>query len=135
MERGKADFRALREELGLTQKDVAEQLGVQAQTVKKWEALNHPYDPPESAWMWLEDMDTQRILLAERAVDAVKGLEMREGAEPQEVTLKYFRDQDDYNRHGRDDGPFGLVNARSRSIAKELRRQGFRVRFVYPDEG
>ena len=37
MARGKADFRAQREQLGLTQQDVADALEINIKTVKSWE--------------------------------------------------------------------------------------------------
>ena len=51
------------------------------------------------------------------------------------VTLTYYRDQEQYDACGRDDGPVGYVNAMSRDVAAELERCGITVSFRYPDDG
>lgn len=132
--RSKADFRALRESLGLTQTDLAIELGVQPQTVKKWEAMNHPYSPPESAWIRLDEMEAEQILATEDIVNRIIELVNRFNGDPGLIPIKYYRDQDDYNVHGRDVAPYGLINARIRAAAKELRRRKLNVQLLYPEE-
>lgn len=54
MERTKAGFRALREQTGLTQEAVAEQAGVTALTVKRWESPDNGWAPSDAAWRALD---------------------------------------------------------------------------------
>ena len=49
------------------------------------------------------------------------------------VTLPWWRSQAQYEALGRDEGFFGVVNARSRDVARELRRLGFVVDFIAPE--
>lgn len=128
--RSKADFKARRETLGLSQQDVADELGVAVRTVKRWEAPGWP-EPPADAWSLIEECEERRrwsIDVAERAVldshAAVSG----------EVMITYYRTQKEYDELGRDERPFGMANANARAVAESLQRMGYRVRFVYPEE-
>ena len=132
MAEGKADFRALRERLGLTQQDVAKACGVVDRTVKRWEKPGWP-EPPEDAWGYLYDMHER--LLEMTAFSVGKARELREGAGAGAVRLTYFRDQSQHDAHGRGEGPVGFANAVSRSTAKALLDEGFDVEFAYPDDG
>lgn len=127
----KADFKAARETCGLSQQDVADALGVRATTVKRWERPGFP-EPPEDAREWLRGM----LDAHERAVLAMLVLAERRLEEDgvREVSVTYLRDQAEYDALGRDPGPFGVVNARSRDAAAILRDEGFDVSFAYPGE-
>ena len=48
--RGKADFRLMRELLGLPQEWVAKRVGVDARTVRNWESPRYFYPPKREAW-------------------------------------------------------------------------------------
>lgn len=124
----KADFRAMREALGLTQLDVADACGVRALTVKRWERPGFP-EPPEDAVEWLEGMAD----LHDEMVGQMVGLALASPAD--EIRITYFRDQAQYDASGRDDGPFGFANAVARDVAAELAREGVDVAFAYPDDG
>ncbi len=130
MERTSANFRAARETIGMSQLDVANALGVNLKTVKRWEQ-GRGWEPPEDAWRLVE----RQLGIREQVVDYAvgKALEQREAhGEPDVVTLSYFRDQRMYDEHGRDGGPFGVANANARAVAEELAIEGFEVEFVYP---
>lgn len=128
----KADFRALRERLGLTQKNLADAVGVELRTVKRWE---HPGwgDIPEDVWAYIERMEDSYYQSVEIAIEKAVSLSDSTGVDS--VTLTYYRDQEQYDACGRDDGPVGYVNAMSRDVAAELERCGITVSFRYPDDG
>ena len=134
LNRTKADFRALRERVGLSQLALADELGVAGRTVRRWESPDWP-DPPADAWELLDEALARQDAVVEAAVDAAVDAASRTGAgSGMGVELSYFRDQAHMIEAGRDDGYFGMANATARRVAEELRRLGFEPRFSYPEE-
>ena len=129
----KADFRAIRETIGLTQGDVAKACGVSLRTVKRWE---HPdwQEPPDDAWEWLLDMHDRHDALVDEAVNRALAI-VGERGEPAAVVITYYRDQPQYDAHGRDPGPYGFANSVAREVALDLNGEGIETEFRYPDEG
>lgn len=127
MSRTKADFRALRELLGLTQQDVADAAGVNVSTAKRWEKPGY-FTPPDDVWAWLEDCER----LHGEVVDAAVSAAVARGRGPVQIT--YYRSQEQYDAAGSDDGPYGVANANARMVASRLRALGYEVDFAYPDD-
>ena len=136
MERTKAALKALRETVGMTQRDLADALGVEARSVKRWEsAAAEGYRAPAEAWAVLEGArETQRQQVA-YALEVVRGQAEKLGHAPDAVALTYYRDQAQYDACGRDEGPYGVANANARAVAGALEREGVAVEWRYPDEG
>ena len=130
--RTKADFRATRETIGLTQGDVAKALGVALRTVKRWE---HPdwQEPPEDAWAWLMDMHDRHDALVDAMVDRALAAAVRGGLDV--VAITYYRDQSQHDVHGREPGPYGFANSVAREVALDLNGEGIETEFRYPDDG
>ena len=128
----KATFRAMRERLGLTQQDVADAVGVRVLAVKRWERPGFS-EPPEDAWEHLEVMVSLMEDMVEFSVG--KARELTESTGAVSVVLTYFRDQEQYDASGRDDGPYGFANAISREVGAVLTDEGIEVEFAYPDDG
>lgn len=127
MSRSKADFKARRETLGLTQQDVADAADVNISTVKRWEKPGY-FDPPDDVWEWLDDCDA----LQREVVDAAVSAAVARGRGPVQIT--YYRSQEQYDATGCDDGPYGAANANARMVASRLRALGYEVDFSYPDD-
>jgi DNA-binding XRE family transcriptional regulator len=131
MERTKANFRAAREIVGLSQSDLAGLVGVSTQAVKRWEHPDGP-QPPTDAWELLEAW----LRLHREAIDAMA--DVVDGARMDghgRVALPYYRSQAEYDAFGRDPGPFGVVNARARALWAILDEPGvLDVEFIAPDE-
>lgn len=132
MERTKAGFRALREQTGLTQEAVAEQAGVTALTVKRWESPDNGWAPSEAAWRALDRAAAAQAAAVDAALGAVYDAVAATGDLPRMVELPYWRDQAHYDERGRDRGDYGVANADSRAVVEALRRAGVDVRLVYP---
>lgn len=134
--RTKADFKALRERVGLSQQDVATALGVNIKTAKNWENPKQDrYRIPDDAWAYLDRaLDLQRQQVSYACAVVAKQVEAL-GAEPVTVPITYYRDQAMYDEFGRDSGPFGQANANARAMAYELERRGIKVEFRYPCDG
>lgn len=123
-----AEFRAMRETLGLTRQDVADYAGVSLRSVKRWEDPAEENPPSEDAWELLYDTDDKRFEAVRQALYAVR----QSGAKA--VQLTYYRTQEQYDALGRDEGPYGVANANARAIAERLRDEGVEVEWTYPDE-
>ena len=127
----KADFRATRETIGLTQGDVAKALGVALRTVKRWE---HPdwQEPPEDAWAWLLGMLERHDAAVDAMVDEAMALVREHG--PEVVSITYYREQSQYDACGREPAPYGFVNSIAREVALDLVGEGIEIEFRYPDD-
>lgn len=124
MSRTKADFKAEREALGLSQQDMADALDVRCMTVKRWERPGFP-EPPEDAWERLAEFRE----LHNQMVDYT--ISIFEHSAADELVLTYYRDQSMYNVAHDDGGSFAFANAASREAAAILRDGGRNVRFEY----
>lgn len=93
--RGKADFRLMRELLGLPQEWVAKRVGVDARTVRNWESPRYFYPPKREAWDLVEGLwrraDGKAAGLVEIASSAARVARER-GVEPAPLMLAYWRD-------------------------------------------
>lgn len=135
-ERTKADFAALRETVGLTQANLADDLGVQARSVRRWEQPDQEgYEPPADAWDMLDSYADLQRQMVDHARETVMRTGEGAGHQPDEVVLTYYRSQEQYDELGRDEGWYGVANANARAVAAELARYGLSVRFAYPGEG
>ena len=123
-----AEFRARRERCGMTQQDMADAVGVRVLAVKKWERPDGPTAPAD-AWAFLEAVEAARKGVVGQAEEAVL---RHGGAGP--VQLTYYRTQEQFDEHGRDDGPVGVANANARAVADRLEAMGFEVAWAYPDD-
>lgn len=123
----KARFRAIRESIGLSLRDVAQLCGVQERTARRWEAPGYN-DPPEDAWDALAMMERRYQDGVSGAIDAVK----QSGAKI--VSISYYRSQEEYDAFGRDEGPVGFANAISREVMLWLEGRGYDVRMCFPED-
>ena len=128
-----AEFRAMREQVGLSQADVADALGVNVRSVKRWEDPGYPFEIPEDAWAVLHDAYVLQRRQVEYAVE--KAIQMGETTGKHsslEVRLAYWRTQSDYDAaHPHDPGSHGQANAVSRAVAEKLQDLGFDISFHY----
>lgn len=109
-ERKKKSFRAMREAVGASQADVAEELGVNVRSVKRWESWNWDHVAPDNACAVLDAWKKDQAAVASEYIDvdnyySIMGMGYPE--KPQTlneylreyvgVTLSYYRDQDEYD--------------------------------------
>lgn len=131
----KAGLKALRERVGLSQRDLAAELGVAVQSVKRWEREDMPYLAPQVAWDVLEHaLDVQREMV-DFMVEKVHEIEQSIGRPPDLIPITYYRDQKMYDLYGRDAGTYGRAKATARAVATLLEKEGYKVEFRYPQEG
>lgn len=125
----KAEMRAIREMVGLSQADLAAAVGVSTRSVKRWE---HPEwsDPPEDVIDLLHEARARQLRTVEGALEVV-----REHGMARAVQLTCYRSQQQYDDLGREPGePFGCANANSRAVADRLEAEGYEVEWSYPDD-
>ena len=127
----KANFRALREEVGLSIPDLADLLKVHPNSIRRWENIDFEQMPPQDAWDILNDLMQKRAWVLDKMLTD-KFIEV---SRDKHVTLTYFRDQPEYDKFGRDEGNFKLANANARAMARELRANGCdNIEFCYLQE-
>lgn len=109
--RGKADFRLMRELLGLPQEWVAKRVGVDARTVRNWESPRYFYPPKREAWDLVEGLwrraDAKAAGLVEIASSAARVARER-GVEPTPLMLAYWRDAAQWAKAHPEDGDAGM---------------------------
>lgn len=128
-----ADFRSLREQVGYSQQDVADALGIKVLSVKRWERPDYPFEIPKDAWNLLDSAYELQLAVVEAAVDEVCGAGESTGLHIEvPVRLTYWRTQGDYDaRHPHDPGSYTQANATARAVSEKLRALGFHVCFQY----
>ena len=128
-ERTKAEFRAIRETVGMTQGMLADALGVEQRSVRRWESPTNDYVPPQDAWDVLDAaLSAQRRGIA-TALGKVDEIAKERGTYPKSVMLPYWSSQDAYDRdHYVDDGgDWRMANATNRLLAHALHERGIQV--------
>lgn len=128
----KAAFRALREECGISQQNIADEFDVKVLSVKRWENDDALNQPPGEVWQWLLScrgaMHQDARELADQMVDSFS-----RGSS--EIVLDYHRTQeslDDVQLGAGLDEPVGYYNARMRLIGMLLDKAEVPYTFEYP---
>lgn len=128
-----AEFRALRETVGMTQGMLAERLGVEPRSVRRWESPRYEgYRPPQDAWDALDAaLGTQRRGIS-AALDKLDEIAQERGALPESVMLPYWTSQEAYDSgHYVDDGgDWRMANATNRMLAEMLHERGIEVEWT-----
>lgn len=125
----KAEFRALREKLGLTQGDVAHALNVDIRSVKRWENPNYSENKvPRYALTYLDRMDDLFTYQIEELLKAFYANNNGSG----KAAVAIYRDAEHCKERCTNDIPYGMVNAMSYELARRLEADGIEVKFYYP---
>lgn len=136
--RTKPNFLALRKALGVSRQMISYALHVQERSVQRWEDLRDldAHFAPEDAWQYLFSMKAQQDEEIAFAIDKVEELEKERGKKPTHVTLVHYLTQKEYAEYHRprDGGSYKYANATSYKTADALRRLGYVVDFVTPQE-
>lgn len=138
IDRTKINFLALRKMLGVSRQSISYALHVQERSVQRWEDLRDldSHFPPEDAWQYLFSMQEQQDEEIAFAIGKVQEFEKERGKKPTHVTLVHYLTQREYTEfhRPRDGGSYKYANVTSYKTADALRRLGFVVDFVTPQE-
>ena len=131
----KAQFRATREMVGLTQADVAEDLKVSIQSVKRWEREDMTnYSVPESALRYINDQKADFVNTVTRLYNSYFELIESNIVDIDALPLTYCRDQSMHDDWTREPARFGTANAIARAVATMLEIDGYHVEWSYPSD-
>lgn len=140
--RTKAEFRAIRETIGMTQAHMAHVLGVQVRAVKRWESPDDDHEAPDDAWYLLDACQERQREMVARVLGHVDELAQKYGDYPSVVALPYWASQQAYDAghcDPADQGSYLMVNANNRLVAFALHERGIRVEWqedsMVPREG
>ncbi|MBT1167264.1 helix-turn-helix transcriptional regulator [Bifidobacterium simiarum] len=136
--RSKADFRVLRESLGLSQAWVARRLKVSRATVVAWEDPNVFYPPRREAWELLEGLwalaDARARSIVDMALSAARVARER-GVEPAPLLLSYWRSKAQWSRvHDGHGGDWLAENPAVRMAADRLAVLGVPCSTVFAED-
>lgn len=130
--RTKAQFRAMRERVGMTRETMAELIGVSVRSVRYWETIDSKRFPPQDAWDVLDDaLEHQRAIITftlNKVTEIIKEM----GETPEAIRLPYWLSRKQYEE-GSEDSKYGLngdwhmANANAQTIAIILETQGIDV--------
>ena len=131
----KADFRAAREGIGLTQQNIADMAGVNVMTVKRWEKPGGA-DVPEDVEELLDEQLELFDIMVDGMVAQFREIVEQVGSVPDTLNLTYFRNQADYDLHGRDPGVYSFVNAATREAACRIEGMfpDVTIAYIYPED-
>lgn len=131
MKKTKAAFRAIREECGLTQQDIADEADVRVMTVKNWENPNKPNSVvPDDVWQFVLNC---RGAMYQDAREIVEQIVSSISDCTKDLTLDYYRTQEDLDaiQLPATDEPVGYVNARMRLVGQMLEAREIRYSYQY----
>lgn len=123
-DRSVAEFRAKRELCGLSLYDVAQELGVALNTVKRWENPNY-FPPSPAAWRYIDRVYDRHCDEVDDAIHAA--IESRVDGQP--IVIPWHRN----GMRGVSDMQVGVRNAVSRAVAESLMTIGYEVTFRWSD--
>ena len=135
MSKSKAQFKAMRELLGMSQQLLADLLSVDVRSVKRWESPTATAykSAPDDAWELLDKYLEQQQWAVETGLQKVEETEDQMGRPPREVSLTYWFSEEAYEAAHPGEGRFWqMANANSRIVAAILRMDGYTVNFDFP---
>lgn len=131
--RNKQEFKALREQVGMSQADLALMLGVAERSVKRWESIKYTnYNAPQDAWDILDDaLKLQRQVIS-AALGQIDEAAQEVGGYPESVKLVYWSSQAEYDEHHcvDDDGDWRQANATARIVSYALHERGIETDWI-----
>ena len=133
MGRTKAEFKAIRETVGMPQSILAELLGVNIHSVKRWERPDiEGYAPPQDAWDVLDRAREKQRWVVDTAVGKAHEIEETLGRAPDAIDISYWHGSAEYESANPGEGRmYQMANADARLAAEKLESEGYHIRFGF----
>lgn len=134
MEHTKANFKALRETVGMSQAHLAKVCGIAPRSVRRWEdPTMEDYSPRDFAWDVLENARKAQLRAIDAGITAVEDIEGERGT-PKSVQLSYWYSAAHFAHAHPEEDPanWQMANANARLTAHMLDEMGFDVEFGFP---
>lgn len=131
--RSKQEFKALREQVGMSQTDLALALDVSERSVKRWESVKYTeYNAPQDAWDILDDALKLQRQVVSAALGQIEEAAQEVGGYPESVKLVYWSSQAEYDKHHcvDDDGDWRQANATARIVSYALHERGIETDWI-----
>lgn len=125
-----ATFKSLREGLGLTSQDVADQAGVNLRTAQRWEST---HEPPSDVQEWVINLTERFTDTREMVMDAAQEA-LESVGDDTPIMLTRFRTKESYLRAHPDGLPHTVHSALISSLAVEIAGEGLDVEVSYAPE-
>ena len=131
--RNKQEFKALREQVGMSQTDLALALDVSERSVKRWESIKYKdYNAPKDAWDILDDALQLQRQVVSAALGQIEEAAQEVGSYPASVKLVYWSSQAEYDEHHcvDDDGDWRQANATAHIVSYALHERGIETDWI-----
>lgn len=135
--RNKQEFKALREQVGMSQTDLALLLDVSERSVKRWESVKYKeYNAPQDAWDILEDALKLQRQVVSAALGQVEEAAQEVGGYPESVKLVYWSTQAEYDEYHcvDDNGDWRQANATARVVSYALSERGIATDWIAAED-
>lgn len=124
--RTSADFRAMRDKIGWTIRELAKELGEEERVISNWENPRSNWDVRPHAWAWMDKAVHGFDALVNHHIDEAH--EYLDSTKSTEVSILYRRNGMKRNGHY----PAGSANAMARAVGEWLVSEGYVVHYVWP---
>lgn len=125
----KADLRALRETVGLSQQQLADLANVSREAIKRWENDSYDWQAHPDVWALLYSLRARQREAVDAALDFADTMP---DDDPRETVISYYRSQAQYDSCHPDGGLYTVANATARAIGMALELDDLPVRYEYP---
>lgn len=134
MKNQSAEFRALRELLGLTQNNIGDALGRTRMTVKYWENPDCTTNPPDFAWEYMKKRKESQVELIAKFIDEAEKTATTNDEGKKTARLLFYRDQAHYdvNHPEEEKEIYDSANAAACTAAVMLILKGYEIEWDYP---
>ena len=140
VERSGAEFRAIREKLGWSQRELATELGEEHSTIKKWEnpgTVSMGWKVRPYVWEWLDKRVEEFENEVNERIDQAHEYFEYTGANS--VTILYrrigmYHFMKVKTRGHKHACPVGVANAVARTVGDYLMSEGYEVRYEWPED-